>query len=237
MDYGSLGSSVHGIFQERILKWVAIPFSRGSSRPRDWTHVFCISCIAFLDWVGFFTISTSWGAFSGGAVFKAVLVSAEVRQWQQQPSPVHPALSQGLQLPALAASQGHPVPLHWCQLTCFGAFISVMLTNRIIINLNNKISSAQTEEVTAQLLILKSCPCCESMMNKQLAFVPWLSKISFNELVFEKAVNTLTVSQRDCLVKLKLHTYLVSQVRKSWNRDFWRALCTQRPKTSLIKSF
>ena len=29
------GSSVHGILQARILKWVAIPFSRGSSRPRD----------------------------------------------------------------------------------------------------------------------------------------------------------------------------------------------------------
>ena len=29
------GSSVHGIFQARILEWVAISFSRGSSRPRD----------------------------------------------------------------------------------------------------------------------------------------------------------------------------------------------------------
>ena len=38
------GSSVHGIFLTRILEWVAISFSRGSSRPRDWTH-FHISCI------------------------------------------------------------------------------------------------------------------------------------------------------------------------------------------------
>ena len=30
-----LGSSVHGILQTRILEWVAIPFSRGSSQPRD----------------------------------------------------------------------------------------------------------------------------------------------------------------------------------------------------------
>ena len=37
-----LGSSVHGIFQARILEWVAISFSRGSSQPRDQT---CISCI------------------------------------------------------------------------------------------------------------------------------------------------------------------------------------------------
>ena len=33
------GSSVHGIFQARVLEWVAISFSRGSSRPRDWTQV------------------------------------------------------------------------------------------------------------------------------------------------------------------------------------------------------
>ena len=33
------GSSVHEIFQARILKWVAISFSRGSSRPRDQTQV------------------------------------------------------------------------------------------------------------------------------------------------------------------------------------------------------
>ena len=36
------GSSVHGIFQARILEWVAISFSRGSFWPRDWTQVFCI---------------------------------------------------------------------------------------------------------------------------------------------------------------------------------------------------
>ena len=34
------GSSVHGILQARILEWVAIPFSRGSSQPRDQTWVF-----------------------------------------------------------------------------------------------------------------------------------------------------------------------------------------------------
>ena len=38
-------SSVHGIFQARILKQVAISFSRGSSRPRDRTLISCISCI------------------------------------------------------------------------------------------------------------------------------------------------------------------------------------------------
>ena len=39
MDCGPPGSSVHGIFQARILDWVAISFSRGSSQPRDQTQV------------------------------------------------------------------------------------------------------------------------------------------------------------------------------------------------------
>ena len=43
VDYSPQGSSVHGIQQARILDWVAAPFSRGSSRPRDWTWVSCIA--------------------------------------------------------------------------------------------------------------------------------------------------------------------------------------------------
>ena len=39
MDYSLLCSSIHGIFLARILEWVAISFSRGSSRPRGWTWV------------------------------------------------------------------------------------------------------------------------------------------------------------------------------------------------------
>ena len=35
MDCSLLDSSVHGILQARILEWVAVPFSRGSSQPRD----------------------------------------------------------------------------------------------------------------------------------------------------------------------------------------------------------
>ena len=43
MDYSLPGSSVHGILQAKILEWVAIPFSRGSSRPRDRTQVYRIA--------------------------------------------------------------------------------------------------------------------------------------------------------------------------------------------------
>ena len=35
MDYSQQGSSAHGILQARILEWVGIPFSRGSSQPRS----------------------------------------------------------------------------------------------------------------------------------------------------------------------------------------------------------
>jgi len=53
MDY-----TVHGILQARILEWVAFPFSRGSSQPRDRTHVSHIAG-------GFFTN----GANGGGREF------------------------------------------------------------------------------------------------------------------------------------------------------------------------
>ena len=43
MDGSPPGSSVHGILQARILKWIAIPFSRRSSQPRDQTRVSCIA--------------------------------------------------------------------------------------------------------------------------------------------------------------------------------------------------
>ena len=42
-DCSPPGSSVRGILQARILEWIAIPFSRGSSRPRYQTWVFCIA--------------------------------------------------------------------------------------------------------------------------------------------------------------------------------------------------
>ena len=45
MGHSPPGSSVHGILQARILESVAISSSRGSSQPRDQTHVSCVSCI------------------------------------------------------------------------------------------------------------------------------------------------------------------------------------------------
>ena len=50
VDYSPPGSSVHGILQARILEWVAIPFSRGSSWPRDQTQVSRIAGRGFNLW-------------------------------------------------------------------------------------------------------------------------------------------------------------------------------------------
>ena len=42
--------SVRGIIQARILEWVAIPFSRGSSQPKDQTQISCIAGGSFTSW-------------------------------------------------------------------------------------------------------------------------------------------------------------------------------------------
>ena len=50
MNCSPRGSSVYGILQARILEWVAISFSRGSSQPRDPTWVFWIAGGFFTNW-------------------------------------------------------------------------------------------------------------------------------------------------------------------------------------------
>ena len=50
MDCSLPGFSVHEILQTRILEWVAIHFSRGSSRARDQTQVSCIAGRFFTSW-------------------------------------------------------------------------------------------------------------------------------------------------------------------------------------------
>ena len=58
MDYSPPGSSVYGILQARILEWVAICFSAGSSWPKGGTRIFCVSCIAG----GFVKNLSLWGS-------------------------------------------------------------------------------------------------------------------------------------------------------------------------------
>ena len=59
MNYSPPGPSVHGIPQARILEWVAMPSSRGSSRPRDETA--CLTSPALAG--RFFTPSAAWEAW------------------------------------------------------------------------------------------------------------------------------------------------------------------------------
>ena len=51
MDWSPPGSSVQRISQARILEWVAISFSRGSSLPRDRTHISCFGRQILYRWV------------------------------------------------------------------------------------------------------------------------------------------------------------------------------------------
>ena len=57
MDCSLPGSSVQGVLQARILEWVAIPSSKGSSQPRDQIHV---SCGSRIGRSGFFTTKATW---------------------------------------------------------------------------------------------------------------------------------------------------------------------------------
>ena len=59
MDCSPPGSSVHEIFQARILEWAAMPSSRGSSYPRDLTP---FSCVSYFEG-SFFTTGTTWGEY------------------------------------------------------------------------------------------------------------------------------------------------------------------------------
>ena len=56
MDCSPPGFSVHGVFQARILEWIAKPSSRGSSRPGDLNQVSCIAS-------GLFSIWAAWEAW------------------------------------------------------------------------------------------------------------------------------------------------------------------------------
>ena len=67
MDCSPPGSSVHEIFQARILEWVAISSSGGSSRPRDQTHISCISCMGRQI---LYTVATTWEAIKSILVLK-----------------------------------------------------------------------------------------------------------------------------------------------------------------------
>ena len=86
MDYSPPGSSVHGVLQERILEWVKIPFSRGSSQPKDWTCVFCIAGRFFIAWAPRDGINE--GPLAGKYFWKKFLIGREEDHTGNQATPL-----------------------------------------------------------------------------------------------------------------------------------------------------
>ena len=76
MDCSPSGSSVHGIPQARILEWIAIPFSRGISQPRDRTKVSCITGRFFTVWATGKSYSTC--LINGSAIIIEANVSIDM---------------------------------------------------------------------------------------------------------------------------------------------------------------
>ena len=98
MDCSPPGSSVHGIFQARILEWVAISYSRGSFWTRIWIHVSCVFyigrdslyyCTTLVRYIYIYIyiykmyvcIYTCWGGFVGGQM-AMVLPGAQIHSTQ-----------------------------------------------------------------------------------------------------------------------------------------------------------
>ena len=68
VDHNLPSSSVRGILRARILEWVAIPFSRGSSQPRKGTGVSCVAGRFFTVWATFSSDSSSISFVRGNQV-------------------------------------------------------------------------------------------------------------------------------------------------------------------------
>ena len=89
MDCCPPGSSVHGILQPRVLDWVAIPLSRGSSQPRDWTQVSCIVGEFFTVWSMIQTLNSKayvQGSQGNHSVSSAAWIhKCEMMVWVLQP--------------------------------------------------------------------------------------------------------------------------------------------------------
>ena len=115
MDCSPPGSSVHGIFQARILEWVAMPSSRGPSQPRDRTHVSCVFCIAGR----FFTTESPGKPLTDlSPVLKKVLhIQEMLSQYLLSQQDILPFIGNGstplrVSLSRLIAGSDPPLPCH-----------------------------------------------------------------------------------------------------------------------------
>ena len=84
VDYSPPGFSVYGIFQPRILEWVAISYSRGSFWSRDWTSISCLSYIG--RWIIYLSATGSerlnqikWGQWCQLGVLASLTSSGKMK--------------------------------------------------------------------------------------------------------------------------------------------------------------
>ena len=88
MDCSPPSSSVHGIFQARILERVTIAFSRGSSRPKGRTPISCVSCIGrqvlyhWATWDGIYLVYSLFPWLVEGVRGKLSLEDGEQHGWE-----------------------------------------------------------------------------------------------------------------------------------------------------------
>ena len=118
MDRSLPGTSVHGILQARILAWVAIPFSRGSSWPRDWSQVSDIVS----------RLSTLWAPREGHALAPQCLTLGQedlLEEWVATHSSILAWRIQWTEEPGRLQSMGsQKVGHNWTTFTSFTFFSS-----------------------------------------------------------------------------------------------------------------
>ena len=110
MDCSLPGSSLHGILQARVLEWVAISFSRGSSRPRDWTQVSHIPGRCFNLWAtreAFFLNISQCEKARGGLVNQELSVSQKYN------------MAAKIKVTAISLEREDPKGGQWDYLLCF----------------------------------------------------------------------------------------------------------------------
>ena len=129
MNYSPPGSSVHGISQAKILEWVVVPFSKGSSWPRDWTQVSCagdslLHCRHILYWLSHQLLDPScplvkgfWICKTGSGLDPLLEMVSFIRVASLRLLTIHPHFFVMMEQNSVFP-QGHCVPLTVSKVLC-----------------------------------------------------------------------------------------------------------------------
>ena len=115
MNYHGPGSSVHGILQARILEWVAIPFSRGSSRSRIWTWA--------SSTVGRFFTIMDWHQYPVSSLVQTVRNFIQYLRWPHWIGS-SPSMAEGKEASSYVPSFAVYYVL-WCSIKWISMFLSI----------------------------------------------------------------------------------------------------------------